>query len=429
MLADLQNSDFIGWKENIMFLDNAWTELYQSLINHGDKTFLQEFSFSGNKTYLPDDFYQLYYVSYYNGTYEQPIARKAKTSTGQGPYYDIVGNELIVYRDSVSNLNQVRVQYYPVHQGITYKAPKKYVFDLFLENNTDVDYIYKVEDSCENYALANIFYKDDSTGTEIVNTLTGNKTWLTRNGDIIFFDVRGNIDDFNIREAITSNPSSRYFKNNNRLYKVVILDTSAVIYHYASGGNFVYDKTYTITDGLTKLNSIFDYGCYGICKDTIYFFDDQHNLYKWNLATDNFSIYATEVNHNSISPMLKIYAFNDDIYYESYGEGIFKNGTLIQEGNTYFEFNSVSGVSLDSGYGIILDNNYMIGVYPDTELSFPNNFYYNYLAYKLAIYYKIKQGADPSGIMLTLSEAEKTFYDTLPRDENNFVRIANAYAY
>ena len=36
MLADLQNSDFISWKENIMFLDNAWTELYQSLINHGD---------------------------------------------------------------------------------------------------------------------------------------------------------------------------------------------------------------------------------------------------------------------------------------------------------------------------------------------------------------------------------------------------------
>jgi len=122
MLADLQNSDFISWKENIMFLDNAWTELYQSLIDHGDKTYLQEFSFSGERTYLPDDFYQLYYVCYTNGTYEKPIARKAKTSTGQGPYYDIVGNELIIYRDSVSNMNKIKVQYYPVKWSITYSA-------------------------------------------------------------------------------------------------------------------------------------------------------------------------------------------------------------------------------------------------------------------------------------------------------------------
>jgi hypothetical protein len=84
---------------------------------------------------------------------------------------------------------------------------------------------------------------------------------------------------------------------------------------------------------------------------------------------------------------------------------------------------------MNTGYGILTDSVTIHGIFEDTELDFPNNFFYNFLAYKLAIYYKIKQNADPSGLMVMLSEAEKTFYDTLPRDENNFVRIANAYAY
>jgi hypothetical protein len=56
MLGDLQNSDFISWKENMMFLDNAWSELYQQIINHGDKGFIKTFTFEGNSCELPCDF-------------------------------------------------------------------------------------------------------------------------------------------------------------------------------------------------------------------------------------------------------------------------------------------------------------------------------------------------------------------------------------
>jgi hypothetical protein len=106
-----------------------------------------------------------------------------------------------------------------------------------------------------------------------------------------------------------------------------------------------------------------------------------------------------------------------------------RNYDLILPTEDFDVFNGVLKEDLNTGYGILTDNYYVNGIYTDTELSFPNNFYYNYLAYKLAIYYKIKQNADPSALMISLGNAEKTFYDTLPRDENNFVRISNVYAY
>ena len=121
MLADLQNSDFISWKENIMFLDNAWTELYQQIINHGDKAFLETFDFEGDRCELPCDFYQLHYICYNDGFTKRPINRKSKTSTNEGPYYDIVGNEIVIY-NKMNSLKKIEVQYYPVRDSITFAS-------------------------------------------------------------------------------------------------------------------------------------------------------------------------------------------------------------------------------------------------------------------------------------------------------------------
>ena len=81
-----------------------------------------------------------------------------------------------------------------------------------------------------------------------------------------------------------------------------------------------------------------------------------------------------------------------------------------------------------TGYGILVDNFVLKSAYENTELLFPNNVYYTFMAYKMAAYYKIKQGADPSGVSALGADALKTFYDTLPRDENEYVRISNIYA-
>lgn len=401
MLADLQNSDFISWKENIMFLDNAWTELYQSLINHGDKTYLQEFSFSGERTYLPDDFYQLYYVCYTNGTYEKPIARKAKTSTGQGPYYDIVGNELIIYRDSVSNMNKIKVQYYPVKFSITYKANEK---DLNQSNEMNFGTIYDVAD---RYVLVS-----GSSGREIWDIINGQK-----------YEDTGGIQSLLCMNAgkpvaVYKNGSNVYFKVNN-------------IGYYGSYSSGVLSIQTTASDRIIKQislpsnfwNSIDKYRTGTFVNNTLYVYATYQSISGVYEVTNGIPKLIASCTSTDIV------SFNGSIYYSDNTEGIIRNDKVLYPIDTFNTFNGVMKEDLNTGYGILVDKYILRSNFEDTELDFPNNFYYNILAYKLAIYYKIKQNADFSGLSALLANAEKTFYDTLPRDENNFVRIANAYAY
>lgn len=395
MLADLQNSNFISWKENIMFIDNAWTELYQSLIDHGDKTFLQEFSFSGERTFLPDDFYQLYYVCYSDGQYERPINRKAKTSTGQGPYYDIVNNELIIYRDSINSLNNIIVRYYPVKCSIMYRADT-----VDLNSKRDAITTGAISDVCDKYVLGSTAIYDFINGSS-VRTVTGtNNILCIKDGQ---------------PTAFAFNNSYISIKTDNKFYTASISGNTLSI----KKNNTAVIATYSVA--ASNFNAVPKQEICTLVDDVIYYYSSG-KLKAWNLVTDNISDYAEGL----IST--KVVSFDGSIYYET-AEGIFRNTDLVISNREYDTYNGTMKSDLQSGYGILTDNRFLFGSFEDTYLDFPSNFYYNYLAYRLAIYYKIKQNADVSALMLMLGNAEKTFYDTLPRDENNFVRISNSYAY
>lgn len=58
----------------------------------------------------------------------------------------------------------------------------------------------------------------------------------------------------------------------------------------------------------------------------------------------------------------------------------------------------------------------------EVELSYPSTLFYNLMMFKLAMYYKIKQGADISGIELLYADAEDQYYNMLKQDINaNYV--------
>ena len=57
-IADIENSDFISWNENIRLVNEAWTAVHQKLINKGDMTFVDEMDI-GKEQPLPENFYQL----------------------------------------------------------------------------------------------------------------------------------------------------------------------------------------------------------------------------------------------------------------------------------------------------------------------------------------------------------------------------------
>ena len=395
MLADLQNSDFISWKENIMFLDNAWTDLYQQIINHGDKSFLQSFDFSGESCELPDDFYQLHYIYIDNGFNRIPVNRKAKTSTTEGPFYDIVGNEIVITSNRYGASN-IHVDYYPVKDSITY-APEDInipeipgtILDVYGEN-----VLYEVEN-------------EDGTKTRYVKNIIKNtepEPLKLNSNFMISIDGEGPY-----KKGWYPINHFGYMKKDGRAYYMTNLPSKSISKLYGYG-----------TINLKSLIGIPSDSVSALTSDGVYYIEDCKLHYADFDGND--IIYAENTTYAN-----KVYSFNDDIYYAT-ENGIYRNDTLIVSPDKYNFFNGVLKVDNKTGYGILVDNNRIISAFEDTELCFPSNVYFNVLAYKLAGYYKIKQNADPSGMAVLADSALKTFYDSLPRDTNGYVRIANAYA-
>lgn len=383
MLADLQNSDFISWKENMMFLDNAWADLYQQIINHGDKSFLKTFSFEGERCELPRDFYQLQYVCYNDGLNEVPINRKAKTSLTGGPFYDLVEDEIVIY-NRMNSLRKVSVYYYPAKDSITYAADDQKVGAI--DGN--------IIDVCDKNVLYrdgnNYFVKDIINGTES-NATSG--FMLTDNG-------------------VISDTTKPWFKKDNKAYYTEWSSRTLTL-KKANGTVLHTVKVATNPNFPTqKINAFYN----------------NHLVYVKNGKLESFDLETGTV--ETIAEDLtsdKVYSFKDDLYWET-KDGITVNGEVLVPTTHYDTYHGVMKEDEKTGYGLLVDNLVIKSVYENTQLLFPNNVYYNYLAYKLAVYYKIKQNADPSGMMAMAEKALNVFYDTILKDTNDFVRISNVYA-
>lgn len=388
MLADLQNSDFISWKENMMFLDNAWSDLYQQIINHGDKSFLKTFSFEDERCELPRDFYQLFYVCYSDGLNERPINRKAKTSLmNNGPYYDMEGDDIVVF-NKIGYGRKIVVYYFPIRDSITYAAD-----DQKLEGIDGT-----VIDVCDKYAFYqknnNYYVRDAINGTEVEKTA-----------------------GFMLTEGGIINDGTRpYFKFDNKAYYTEFDDQSnEVVLKKVNGNGTIINRTKVITNPGFPANQINGMSDGGL------FYVENSELKRFDLETGVIETIAEGLINN------KVYCFKEDVYWET-EDGVIVNGELLIPTTEYSDWNGVMKEDEKTGYGMLFDKSVLKSVYENTQLLFPNNVYYNYLAYKLAVYYKIKQGADSSGVSSAAVSALNTFYNTILKDTNEYVRISNVYA-
>ena len=384
MLADLQNSDFISWKENMMFLDNAWSDLYQQIINHGDKSFLKTFTFTGDRIELPRDFYQLHYVCYTDGVDRRPINRKAKTANDNGPYYDLVEDELVIY-NKLNSIRNIEVQYFAVRDSITFAADDKNVDSI---DGTVIDV-------CEKKVL----YEDNGEYF-VLDYDTGNVSTVSQ-GFMLS------------KTGVISDNTKPYFKWNNRAF-YTIHDTNTLTIYKANGTVFkkISDVDVVPNFPTATINGLSENGIYWIDNGVLKYWDFEAKL-------------TEDVIDDIIDT--RIYCFGEDIYFVR-PDGIWCDEDVLIDATDFDDFNGVMKQDMKTGYGILVDNSVLKSVYGNTKLLFPNNVYYNFLAYKLAVYYKIKQNADYSGLVVIANDALKTFYDTLPKDENEYVRIANVYA-
>lgn len=385
MLADLQNSDFISWKENMMFLDNAWADLYQQIINHGDKSFMKTFSFEGDSYELPRDFYQLHYVCYNDGLNSIPIARKSKTSLTGGPFYDLVGDEIIIY-NRIGGLRNIEVSYFPVRDSITYASDDQRVNAI---DGTIIDVCDKNVFYTKN---SQYFIRDIINGTE------------TSDGDSNSFMLTDG--------GIISDTAKPYFKKDNKAYYTEW--SNGILSLKKKNGQTIHTVEVATNPNFPtkKINAFY--------KDQLVYVRDG-NLESFDLETGT----VETIVEGLISD--KVYSFKDDLYWET-NDGIIVNGEVLVSTTHYDTYHGIMKEDEKTGYGLLVDNLVIKSVYNDTPLLFPNNVYYNYLAYKLATYYKIKQGSDPSGMMVAAESALNTFYNTILKDTNEYVRISNVYA-
>ena len=139
-IADLENSDFISWNENIRLLNEAWTAVHQKLINKGDFTFVNEMDI-GKEQELPADFYQVLSVL---DNYHTPIGRYSIGMNDSQVWYKIINNKLIL-----NGLQSAKLTYFTKPQFLTYPADT--ITDALPLEGGEV-----IKFACDNYALTNL---------------------------------------------------------------------------------------------------------------------------------------------------------------------------------------------------------------------------------------------------------------------------------
>ena len=169
-LADLENSSFISTNENIALLNECYQNLYQKVINNGDKYFLETIEIQGRqengKTFyeLPNDFFQLYSLNEKNSN--MPILRKAENTSNYTKKYEIVNNMLVLYG---SYGCAVIMRYFKKPIKISIPSETKHTRDIPSEilsaevkDCIDTKIVYKVY---KDSTTVNIKVYDTETGT------------------------------------------------------------------------------------------------------------------------------------------------------------------------------------------------------------------------------------------------------------------------
>ena len=421
-LADLQNSDFITWSENMKLLDESYKKLYQEVININDKYYLRtitkkdllvaERKEKEVRYILPSDFYQLASIHIANSGTQ--ILKKAKTEDNSVCRYDIINNTLCLY-GGASSLN-LEIDYYPVPKTLT------------LKNNVISTQISgKVLDCNKNKYLT---YDSDTETVSVYDLNTGSTITLDISGitDTISSGLLGikTIVLFTDNDTYTVNIADGMIDNTTNFFG----KKDGVLLYVQDDGGMIYDeagRAYmeivlpTDVDPTLSLGPVFSVDD----ASTIYWTDNDKFI--MSAKTDGTLI---ERELRAVTNLIKFQIINDELYYVN--SDVYRGDTKLVDFEDFDFFYGFNKVDYDTGYGVSVGSLYSDDVlvyscFEDTVLNFPNNFYFSYLAYMLAIAYKQKQNADASFLIQRSSEEYAQFLTSISRDvaENN--RIQNVY--
>lgn len=461
-LADLENSDFISWNENMNLLNECWKGIYQNLINNGDKYFIKEMNLKelkvcDNKYKLPCDFFQLHSIELTPSC--RQIPRRAKSEPLSTLSYDMENDFLVIYG---SYTEDIRVLYFPTPEVITLKNKDKDITDDVSNS--------KVMDCCKNAFFLKSKTENNSLGVKkcSIRYFTNNKHVEIDNinSDINMEVTKGVVGARGSYAFTTYNNTSTPFNivtnymgvgrriwnglDTNKSCLLKSNDEVGFVTQYADNkirirfSNRIYDfnpneSIEILPSGLATFREYYN-GYYSII---IPIYDVNTNIYSY-VQYDVVINDDTTVDIKKTEPFPNA-EFGDCTLNQSYVQWL--DGKLyVVDSNRFYEnflplfdldnytISGINEINKDNGYGICLTE-YIYGLndvllrspFVDTVFEYPNNIYYNLMSIKLAMSYKIKQNADISLLSATYDDMESQYFNSLSRDVNNVTRITNVY--
>lgn len=453
-LADLENSNFITWAENMKLLDECYKKLYQESINANDKYYLTkcetkdlvvaEREERAVSYYLPEDFYQLQSISV-KGTGRQ-ILKKAKTEDNSSARYDIINNTLVLYGGTASL--PLEIAYYPVPKTLTLKNDTVSVSTEGTVLDVNGNMVLSVKDNNAILTNINTGWTKSIDITSIDTTTNGNVVMgllgLTRFYLLTEY-ARGYMIDIadgtvSARKCFVGRRDGVLFYSDKNWENWTPSDDG-----YIHGNIRSEWGDLGLTDPVTSFKTAADFPPMGF----FFTLDDELNTY-WSAnayppapGKNYVAIYRmnadgtlTEIAKEKFAGgsgwnALKIQFIKGHLFY--YYDGPCCDGVTLLPYTEFSLFIGFNKMDFDTGYGFSVIPNYeentmqIHSCFADTELDFPNNFYFSYLAYLMAIAYKQKQNADASMLIQRANDEYAQFLTSISRDvaENN--RIQNVY--
>lgn len=388
-LADLTNTDFISNEEDILYINDAWKEFYQLLINKGDKQFVKEVELAGSTVNgqveysMPEDCYQILSIKNNYGI----ITRKADSESDTSNTYEVVNDKIRLY----GTQGHIVMTYYTVPEFIT--LPDKTIETELTYNtvNNFTDYIQNSFINSDN-SVYNARTSELIATTDNNLILKGGKLGVYNN---VLYDFDGNtvIQGFPGNGRIVDSYGVKWTRSNTTTWQS-IADTMTIP---------------AFTEGVMFR----DGSVVGVLDNKLYLYQNEEQTdLNLNKLKDG-SMYVTSFGDHE-------FAYVGGYIFEYY------NGNL----QNYEEANVPGKYLFPLKYGIVYyDGNVKIkSLLPDTEFNFPNELYVEVLAASLAIRYAMKQNASVEGLNNLYENMKGQFLNSLSQD-SGYTRINNVYSF
>ena len=360
-IADVANSDFLSYNELTDYLNASWKNVYQTIIQYNLNIFTVEANLVGSSGVykLPFDCYQIKSVKNpYTGV---EIPRKADSESMYGSHYEIVNDNLILG----SSCGPVTITYWRKPYFLTFP-------NATLETNYNKSEDTEILDVCKDAILV----KDAENKYYIKSLLTDSKldlSFIEPNeyekiylGNNFIIGINGSnyeVKDFYGNLVFHGDITADYFiKSDDGIIYIGVLDTDKVNILELDNVTEVTSIKFT-----SKPENI-------ICIDNEFYFVEK----------DAMPIGIFDCRPAYTTPDKNLHLINDQFD---------RNKDII-------EFVSIPtiGKLICTNYGFLDFSGKLYSNVPDTQLSFPNNLFFDCISYDLAIRFLCKMNADSSGV-------------------------------